>query len=343
MSQPRTTLIGLDDGYEYTKVIAAKKRLCLPTAVSLRPRTGIQLMAGARELEERHYEIDGVVYAVGADVREPMDTRYDEFPFSPASLAVTIDAIRQAMPYGGRARVVTGLPIDICYRSSGVERDSVEVRKLKAWSRDIRSVSGLVLPEIVDVSVIGQAVAAWYDYIIGPDLQPTERINECVVVVDIGGRTTDVAVFEDGKFDAEGSGTLNYGVLQTSDVVKRAVKGRFPNCPLPSKRAIADAVRDRVIRVQNTEIALHTEMERAIRRLVEQIVSYISGLQGGGASPSRRLLFVGGGSVPLKRELQLHFPEAEFAANAQLANAHGMYLYGRIAEQAEQTNVDRGS
>jgi hypothetical protein len=37
--------------------------------------------------------------AVGADVRQPIDTRFEDFPYSPANLAVTIiDAIRRVVP-----------------------------------------------------------------------------------------------------------------------------------------------------------------------------------------------------------------------------------------------------
>jgi plasmid segregation protein ParM len=334
MSKPKPIIVAVDDGYEFVKVLALDKQLCVPTAVSLSPRNGVQLTTAACLLDERHYQIEGVIYAVGADVREPIETRYDGFPFSPPNLAVAIDALRQVLPPGTPTHVVTGLPLDRFYTSSGEQREAIATLKMKAWSRDIHARDGSAPLEIVEVTVTSQCVAAWFDYVINSDLKPDPvRVNEHMIVVDIGGRTTDVAVFEAGQFDSQRSVTLDYGALDLAAVAARAVKDRFPGTPRPSHKVISAAVRCGTIRMEGMEIDLRSALAQERRRLVLRIIVHLEGLYRRSSTPIQRLLFVGGGSMLLQAELREHFPKAAFAEHAQMANARGMWKFGHMSEQ----------
>ena len=78
-----------------------------------------------------------------------------------------------------------------------------------------------MLPRIVSVDVVPEAVAAWFDFVIGRDLQlNSQRYAEYTAVVDNGGRTTDVAVVKDGEVDLRQSGTLDVGTLELGGVVR---------------------------------------------------------------------------------------------------------------------------
>ena len=130
-------LVAVDDGYDYIKVWTRERFERIPTAVSLTTRTTASLL-DRRDARERVYEVEGANWAVGPDVLDPMDTRYEDFPFSAANLAVSMDAIRRVVPSPVMVHVVAGVPLNRYYDRSGSVRHSVVERKSLAWRRPIR-------------------------------------------------------------------------------------------------------------------------------------------------------------------------------------------------------------
>lgn len=323
-------LVAVDDGYDYIKVWTRERSDRIPTAVSLTTRTTANLL-DRRDTRERVYEIDGASYAVGPDVLEPMDTRYEDFPFSPANLAVAMDAIRRVVPSPVMVHVVAGVPLNRYYDRNGDVRHSMVDRKSAAWLRTVRASSGAPLPVIAQVSLIAEAVAAWFDFVIDDAMQErSDLVDDYMAVVDIGGRTTDVAVFENGDLDMRQSGTLDHGVLDVSSEVSRVLEDRYTGMRQFPWSVVEPAIRTGQALIGSATVDVSAEVASQKRVLVERVAQFMQSRFGNNAPLIKRVLFVGGGSSTLEPELRRMFPSAVFARDPQLANARGMYKYGAM-------------
>jgi hypothetical protein len=86
-------LVAVDDGYDTTKVCTRERSDRFPTAVTAARRRTARLL-GSDRMDELSYLIGDQEFTVGAHVQDPLDTRSDQYPYSPASLAVAMEAIR---------------------------------------------------------------------------------------------------------------------------------------------------------------------------------------------------------------------------------------------------------
>lgn len=328
VSDMNSMIVAIDDGYHSCKVVTRDRQICLPTAVTRASRLTARAMSGPSVSIEGCYEIEGSVYAVGSNVLDPIHTRFAEFPYSGANLAVAMDALRRVLAPGATAHVVTDVPFNWFYAANGQKRNSDLARKVSAWGRNVRELSGAVLPRILSVDVVPEAVAAWFDFVIGKNLQlNSQRYAEYTAVVDIGGRTTDVAVVKDGEVDLRQSGTLDVGTLDLAAVVRRVVEDQFPGTPGRSYMFVESAIHSGVIRLGGHEIDVRTSLERTKSDLLDRIADYLAGLYGRSMHDIRHVLFVGGGSALLEMPLRRRFQRVEFADDPQMANARGLWKF----------------
>jgi plasmid segregation protein ParM len=337
VSNTRHVIVAIDNGYGFTKVVTRDRQECLPTSVTRASPVIARAMNGPHAANERRYEIEGTVYTVGPDVLDPIDTRNDEFPYSQANLAIVMEALRRVLPDGAEARLVVNLPFNRFYTSTGDRQEIHPDRRAAALRRIVRDLSGATLPRIVDITVIPEAIAAWFDYVIGPDLHlNNQRFRELTVVIDIGARTTDIALVKEGGIYMQQSGTRDIGTLSLAAVVRRRVEDLCPDIPQRSHGSIESAVRHGTIRVGNREIDVRNALDREKKDLLERIESYCVSLCGPSMADIQRILCVGGGSVLLEPQLRKRFPNAEFPTDAQMANARGMFKSECHSSQDEQ-------
>lgn len=325
LSPPRLELVAIDDGYDFTKTVTRAKGARIPTAYSLNPSTKVTVM-GNGDIENV-YEIDGVNYAVGPNV-VGRDTRFEDFPYHPANLAVAMDAIRRVVEPGTPVHVIAGVPLNRFYLPSGEANQDVSHKKTQAWSRGIKSLRGPALPRITKVSVIAEAVAAWFDFVIDDKFVTRDHlIDDFMAVVDIGGRTTDIAVFQEGNINMELSGTLDSGVLEVQKRVLNILSAKFPGTKFP-RSLLNDAVKFGKVQLGTTALDISTEVLNERLSLVSSIEIFMKAQFGNQLPLMKRVLFVGGGAQALQFELKERFPNAVFASDAQMANARGMLKFG---------------
>lgn len=330
-------VLGIDDGFDCTKVVGADTKLMIPTQVSLSKRVGADVMPGqAGAVDGAHYEIDGAVYAVGEQVSEPMDTRYDGFATSEANLAIAIHAIRSAGIVCGDVNVVTGMPVTRFYTRGGdVRRETLEA-KAAAWRRPVTLQGGGECPRIAHVAAVSEAVAGWLDYVVDNDGRIREELaNQYVAIGDAGGRTYDLAVIQNGQVLMNYSGTMDHGMLDIYEAVSAYVADTL-NAPVElPKYMLADAVRSGVIRVGAREVDVRGVVDRQKKELAERIQAFAHSRLGSQGMMIDKFLHVGGTAVALKDRLHEVFPKiSEIPPEPQFANARGMYKYGLIQAQS---------
>jgi plasmid segregation protein ParM len=151
------------------------------------------------------------------------------------------------------------------------------------------------------------------------------RYRELTAVLDIGGRTTDIALIKEADIRVQQSGTRDIGTLSLAALVRRRIEDVCPGIQQRSHGNIESAVRDGKIRVGNREIDLRNALDREVDDLLERIEGYFVSLCGTSMADIQHILCVGGGSALLERQLRERFPTAEFPADPQMANARGMY------------------
>src|SRR6185437_9116237 len=266
LSPPRSEFVAVDDGYDWTKILTRTKGARIPTSYSLNPSTKVAVMARGEQLENV-YEIEGIQYAVGPDVVS-CDTRFEDFPYHPANLAVAMDAIRRVVEPAAPVHVITAVPLNRFYLPSGETNTEVSRRKTLAWSRHVRATKGGALPRICTVSVISEAVAAWFDFVISDKFIAHEHlINDFMAVVDIGGRTTNSAVFQDGSINMALSGTTDRGVLDVQKRVANILAGKFPGTKFP-RSLLRDAVTCGRVSLGTSSLDISAEVLEERRSLV---------------------------------------------------------------------------
>lgn len=326
LSPDRRELVAVDDGYDYTKVVTRSRSARIPTAYSLELSPYAALMGSNPDDLERIYEIEGVQYAVGPKVAG-METRFEDFPYHPANLAVAMDGIRRVVEPGRPVQIIAGVPLNRYYSPTGEINEQVLEKKSLAWTRHVKS-DGPALPRIMKITVIAEAVAAWFDFVVNDNFVPNDDlINDFMAVVDIGGRTTDIAVFQDGNVNMAMSGTKDSGVLDVQSCVSRLLEDKFKGTKFP-RSMLNDAVKFGTLKLASGQVDLSAEVIKERRSLVSKIEIFMNGKLGSQMPLIQRVLFVGGGAHALQFELKDRFPNAVFAQDPQMANARGMLKYG---------------
>lgn len=334
---PRLELVAIDDGFDFTKAVArSMKTACIPTAYARNPSLKASAMGGGLDTENV-YEIEGSRYAVGPYVVSG-DTRFDEFPYHPANLAIAMDALRRVVEPATPVHVIAGVPLNRFY-SDGTANDSISEKKTYAWSRVVRPLQGPALPHIARVSVISEALAAWFDHVIDDNFNIRHDLaNDFMAVVDIGGRTTDIAVLENRKINFELSGTMDSGVLGIRRRISDVVAAKYPALKIP--RALLDeAMTLGRLSLGAGEIDVSTHVLDGRRSLALEIEDFLHSRFGSQMPLMKRVLFVGGGAKALQTDLSTLFPSAVFARNPQMANARGMLKFGVAVAEYENEDM----
>jgi len=326
-------LVGLDDGYAYTKVALADGRLF---TVPSRARRGAAGVTWIREQEQRifEYESEGTVYSVGAVDGEP--TLFDEYPNSALNRVIVQHALQQAGLSGRSIHLVSGLPVAAFYRNDGQRRQEAIDQKRDSLKLTVEPLRGNRIPRrsVVKTSVafhevIPEALAAWYDHVIvtqddGVTLDG-DRLNAPIAIVDIGGRTTDYVVVQGQGIVHGSTGSLNRGMLAVKSRVADLIQEAFDLNGL-GEQSIARAVDSQRLRLHGKDHDISAMVVAAKRELVELLYAETRRKLGLGVELDR-VLFVGGGSAALAADIANWFPNQTIADHAAFANARGMLKY----------------
>lgn len=320
--------IGLDDGYAWTKValpsgqvLAVASRACVGTA-------GITgAFDGASMVHE--YETAGRRYSVG-----PVDaesTRFDDYPYSNLNRVIVQHALQAAELDGSVVNVVSGLPVSTFFLPDGSRRDEQIARKVGNLLQEVVPCDGRLAATIARHSVIPEALAAWYDFVIieggtGPEVAE-ERVRHPVAVIDIGGRTTDFVVVQDRAILHRSSGSLRCGMLDLTERVRGALSARFA-LEVISDRIVDDALKSGAVRLFGIQHDVSALVATARDELVETLRDEARRHLGRGAE-LEQVLFVGGGAVALAEQTSQWFPNQHVAPMPAFANARGMLKFQR--------------
>jgi len=330
MSENKTLLVAIDDGYAQTKLYGEAEdgsivRHCMRSSV--RPgRYGLGSISGVGAVGLYETDEDGA-FTVSEDV-EAENTQFDGFHLSTMNRVLVNHALVSAGYAGKDVSIITGLPVADFFLNGFKDEEKVNAKQANL-KKPVRLTSGgESTAKVDDVRVGCQAVAAWVDFALDDDFNEREGIDGAVAIVDIGGRTTDIATVIDGQsVDHARSGTANIGVLDVYKAVESAIGARFKIRDRFPTKQIDHAVREGTIRLWGKDNAVSDIVEEVVKEHEAKIVREIERRIGSGAAMSA-VVFVGGGSALFKKIAE-RFPNGKMSPDPEYANARGLFKYAR--------------
>lgn len=333
-------LVAVDDGYAQTKLYTV-----LPDGTEIKQVRRSSIRTGKQGIGSINgdgfvglYEADGVGYTV-SELIESEDTKFDGFHTSVLDRVLVNHALVEAELGDTQVDLWTGLPVSDYFRGGLKDEDKIArkrdnlLKPVKAGGPDV------VIPTIFDVKVGCQAVSAWIDFAMNDDLELRDDIDGAIAIVDIGGRTTDIATVLGGgqSVDHRRSGTDNIGMLDVYQGLSHGIAKKFDvrgSLPISD---LAKAMRnpEKTIKLWGKERDISELVDEVLEEFEGKLKRAIEVVIGNGASIDK-VVFVGGGSA-LFTGLLKNFPHnGEIVPDPEFANARGLHKYARYkAAQAD--------
>jgi len=333
-------LVAVDDGYAQTKLYTV-----LPDGTEIKQVRRSSIRTGKEGIGSINgdgfvglYEVDGVGYTV-SELIESENTQFDGFHTSVLDRVLVTHALVEAQ-LGADAEVNlwTGLPVSDYFRNGKKDDDKI-ARKRENLLKSVKpGAPDVIIPKIADVRVGCQAVSAWIDFAMNDDLDLRDDIDGAIAIVDIGGRTTDIATVIGGQnVDHRRSGTDNIGMLDVYAGLSHGIAKKYDvrgGMPIGD---LAKAMRNpaKTIKLWGKERDISEIVDEVLEEYQGKLTRAIERVIGNGASIDK-VVFVGGGSA-LFTGLRENFPHnGEIVKDPEFANARGLHKYARYqASQAD--------
>ncbi len=186
-------------------------------------------------------------------------------------------------------------------------------------------------PKYRTIEIGCQAIAAFMDYAIDDNFNDREDIAvDRVGVVDVGGRTTDIAVILGGqRYDADRCGTENIGVLNIHEALGSMIRREFKTTEKYSADVIDRAVRTGTIRLWGKPRDIRNLIDEAKQETAQKLRNTITRMIGS-ASDLDAVLFVGGGAA-LFRDMVDEFPNGVLPADPEFSNGKGLLKFMKVS------------
>lgn len=335
-AEPQFTFVGIDDGHYGTKIcLEDGKCLYMPSraARGLHPIAGF---SGNNEPQDTAYSVAEDNYTVIEDYAliPAEDTRYVNPPFPVSSLnrVLVYHALMRAGLGGKALSVVTGLPVGDFYER-GVKNEeliSAKIKNLLEGKIENKN-SSIVLPKIVKHNVLSEGIAAFFDLLLnfdGSENEETVKLIErrAMAVVDVGGKTTDIALVTEGGqgIYPDRSGTKDVGALNLSEAVAAKLKTRFKLANLPPAKHVEMAIKEKTYSLYGDQHDIADIVDEEAKNFANKISSELNRLVRDGSDVGA-VVFVGGGAIMLKPYFETLYPKQSiFPDQPEFANARGM-------------------
>lgn len=327
--------VGVDDGHYAIKVVTEDGQYFSMPSRAKAGKHVIQMQGDSASVDGGIYHVDGQPYTVNQHLSDSDDTRFQGYPLSALNRVLVHAGLRRAGFSGKVVHIATGLPVSHYYSGPEVNTTLIDGK--------VKNLKQLVTCDYGDCAIIEgnivttEAIAAFYDQLMDMDGQPTPVFEEVkdvsVGVIDIGGKTTDCAVILPGgqNIDTKRSGSSDVGILMLNEQVERKIRSKFDLDTVPTKM-VEMAIATGQINVYGKAVDVSDIVQHEKEQLAMHIMSTVNTKIGSGKDLGW-VLFVGGGSIVMREQLEKYFPHARFPDKPEFANARGMlkiakYIFG---------------
>jgi len=321
-------ILGLDVGYGFVKVADGVCGYSFPSVVGeghTKPTfsTRAHLMPVMDNLK---VEINKKLYHVGKAA-----IRHSKYVYRDLSYNRSIGEDFEILFYAALSlfctghtnnfKVVTGLPIDRLHLAEKLEqrvRGERDIRVFRSGRmRDIR----IYVPEI---EMVPQPLGTYWSEFYSPDGQPKAHPEGMTGIIDVGFRTTDLAVIEDDEYIPEKSRSLPIGLATAYDSISSKLAAEY-GLEVESY-ALDSVIIERKISVSGEKLDISDIIARAFENLAVNILVEINSQWR--VSNFSDLILTGGGGQAIGAHLLPQLPQAKLAADPITANCRGYLNWG---------------
>lgn len=358
----RTIYLGIDDGHAMVNVVGEGGT---SVTVNSRVRQGFadNLTVGAEPnvADGLTVTVNNNNYACGRTVNASfMDTRVESFPGSEQNIALIAFAV--AVYFKGKIpsepiQICTGLPMSTYYPNIGTMEPNRALidkknKQLKESEISITIGSTKQVIKFADVITRPECMMAIYDEMIEESLHQgneryTKRINmdkfqdSTTCYLDIGGRTTDLALFDGNNLIGQCCGSVEAGVLTVVDKVRDILKaehGEFSAMRLDQmiKFYLANkGVKDAKFTFQRKVVDVIPVVERVLAQEIITIKNFINAKVNTRRDQIDNFKIFGGGPYLYRELLEKELADypVTFATNPELVNATSFYKFLRYGRK----------
>ncbi|MDI5833279.1 ParM/StbA family protein (plasmid) [Shewanella xiamenensis] len=330
-------LVAVDNGHYGIKVYAGidKQKGYIESRCRIGGSVSTSLMATTENGagKELVFSTDGIEYTTGSVQASP--TTFTEYPLSPINRVLVHSALHQSGFSGKDINVVLGLPYNQYYdpnTDSGKNEQLINGMEDNVKTRVVHD--DLDEISIVNAKTVPEGMAAWFSYIMKEVVNDKgkvipvldkERANQTVVLIDIGGQTTEVVTVVGQKVQATYSSSFGKGSHRVLEDLKRFLlqESRVQNI---SDSKVKQALRDGKITIGGNLIDCTKVIRSSRMALVHEIKAHVDTLTNDIEGDIDCRLLLGGTSVDLFEHFR-DWKNAQLMEEPVYANAIGGYLF----------------
>lgn len=341
-----TFFVGMDDGYNTTIAYTERGEMIIrPSRVRIGGSSGIKLQTGLDDASPSVFRTEGVTYSVNASTSD--DTVHDDYPFSGENRSMiqhVLNEIKYRDPQQ-EISICTGLPMRRYYRANGQLNSESINKKISSLNKPVSIIDEQGEHEGLSIAsniVMPESLAAVFDLALEEKRDPQnprsrnvkikknkDVFGQHIAFIDIGGKTTDVAIWAAGQVEKGDFGTENFGMEIIRKNVKEFIMDEFSIGSVPDKM-ITDALESKTIRIAGQSHSVADEVERNTQLVVEKIKNMSSSILGSKAKLIDEIVFFGGGAEALYHKgLSDLYQHQRLLNNPISVNARAFYKYRR--------------
>lgn len=329
-----TINVGIDDGHHSMKLVTETQAIRIPSIAQM-GKTTLQINTSEDCYFYRVVD-NGKTYTVNRYLDEPAATTFPGYPISELNLVLNHHILHKAGLAGKDVSIVTGLPFSHFYLEDGALNQTLIEKKSKNLQREVvlDTTNPKPLAHIVNNDVSVEGIAAYIDIMYEMDGTPTSEASDyedsVVAIVDIGGRTTDCMVIDESGQNVKmnRSGSSNIGVLELNQLVRSNLQAKFDLQNISSDR-INQALLDGKIKISGEFVDVK-ELVNDLKSTFASKLSEAIKTKIGNGKDIDYVVFVGGGSILLRNEIEPMYVNSRFIENPEFANARGMFKLAKM-------------
>ena len=280
------------------------------------------------DIADNVYCIDGTDITAGNNVMNPVTTTSEHYQTSDINRALVHEVLRQAGFGGQSINLIVTLPVDSFYN-----KDKREQKK-QHMMKPVNNVNGLPLASFNTVMVAPESVPALDSIVLndnGLELPEYNGIRR-VLIVDIGGTTTDITVVNSDN-QVEQRKSERIGVFNIANTLRELLQNDAQiNARSPNDDTIDLTLRSGKFR-NKTDVSEH--IRNASRQIAGRLVSAMNAIQ---PDPDDVdfVIYVGGGAPLLASILAGQYGGNTISHdNPEFAVAIGL-MKNHLASQIEE-------
>lgn len=318
-------VVSIDDGHSAIKVKTNEKQIQLESKVIMGNHLLESINGG--DNSDCFYTVNDVDYTVieglagNSSNLNLLNTQNPTYLYSDINLILTHHALYRCGIINQDLKIVSSIPFNKYYLNGKKNEQLIEKKKQNLMKN--------ISPQhnrIIEHYIMAEGVSGYFDLLYNEDgtiNKEIQKLNEekLIVVVDGGGATQDLTVFNSGMIDFSRSGSLNSGGINLRERIQNKLSTKYNSFPENTLSKI-------VLTGVSGKIDFSSEVKKEKQSLAEEVINFVT-TKIGNISDIGLIYFIGGTSILLNEQYKTVFGEelVRFSNNPIFATSNGMLKY----------------